>query len=111
MTMDNRRLARERKTIDAMLKIYCHGRHGTAEGLCESCESLEAYAFDRLSKCPFLPDKPTCLKCPVHCYKKDMRERVRGVMRYAGPRMAWRHPVLAFLHLWDDRRSQRQQGQ
>jgi hypothetical protein len=30
-----------------------------------------------------------------------MREAVREVMRYAGPRMALRHPILAFLHLLD----------
>lgn len=111
MTMENRRLARERKTIETMLKMYCHNRHGTVERLCDACESLQAYAFDRLSKCPFLPDKPTCLRCPVHCYKPDMRESVRDVMRYAGPRMLRRHPILAILHLLDGRRSQQQQGQ
>jgi len=88
-----------------MLKMYCHDRHGITEGLCGACESLRAYALERLGKCPFLPDKPTCLKCPVHCYKKDMQERVREVMRYAGPRMLWHHPVLAILHLLDGRRS------
>jgi len=30
-----------------------------------------------------------------------MRERIRAVMRYAGPRMLWRHPLLALLHLAD----------
>lgn len=110
MTMENRRIARERQTMAAMLKMYCHDRHGTAEGLCEICGTLQAYAFERLDRCPFQPDKPTCLKCPVHCYKTDMRERVREVMRYAGPRMLWRHPILAILHMWDNRRSHPKQS-
>jgi hypothetical protein len=43
--------------------------------------------------------KPTCAKCPIHCYKPAMKERIRDVMRYAGPRMLRRHPVLAIRHL------------
>lgn len=43
--------------------------------------------------------KPARL-CPVHCYKRDMRERMRQVMRYAGPRMLWVHPVAALRHVW-----------
>ena len=34
-----------------------------------------------------------------------MRERVREVMRYSGPRMLWRHPVLAAAHLMDGRKT------
>jgi hypothetical protein len=33
-----------------------------------------------------------------------MRERVRGIMRWTGPRMLWRHPVLAIVHMVDGRR-------
>jgi hypothetical protein len=29
---------------------------------------------------------------------------MRTVMRYAGPRMLWRHPLLAVAHLIDGRR-------
>jgi len=28
-----------------------------------------------------------------------MRERIREVMRYAGPRMISKHPIMAFGHL------------
>jgi len=92
---------RERKTIEAMIGIYCQGKHGTREGLCSACVELLDYARARLRKCPFQRDKPTCAKCPIHCYKPDMRERIRAVMRYAGPRMLYRHPVLALLHFID----------
>jgi hypothetical protein len=101
-----RRLRREWRTIDAMIALTCRGRHGGRRGaLCDPCAELRAYAERRLIRCPFGPDKPTCANCKVHCYKPEMRERVRDVMRYAGPRMLLRHPVLALLHLWvDDRR-------
>jgi hypothetical protein len=58
----------------------------------------------RLAKCPFQENKSTCANCTVHCYKPDMRQRVRAVMRYAGPRMMWRHPILALTHLLVDSR-------
>ena len=34
-----------------------------------------------------------------------MRTRIKEVMRYAGPRMLFRHPVLALLHHWDSLRT------
>ncbi len=63
-----------------------------------------SYALTRLDKCPLKSDKPTCAKCPVHCYKPEMRNRIKDVMRFSGPRMLSRHPVLAVLHLLDSRR-------
>ena len=84
-----------------MIGLYCREEHGTDGGLCGECEALRDYARQRLLKCPFQQGKTTCAKCPVHCYKPDMRERIRAVMRYAGPRMLVRHPILALLHLLD----------
>ena len=103
MTPAERRVAREWKTVQAMIGIYCRKLHGARKGLCAECESLRLYAERRLAKCPFAEEKPTCVKCPVHCYEADMRERVRQVMRFSGPRMLLRHPVLALLHLRDER--------
>jgi len=98
------RLTRERKTVTAMLRIYCRGHHGDRRELCEECAQLHAYAMCRLDRCPFGADKPACAACPIHCYKADRREQIRQVMRYAGPRMLWRHPLLAIRHLLDGRR-------
>jgi len=98
-----RRLARERRTIQAMISIYCRDHHH-ARGLCDECASLEVYASRRLDICPYGAEKPTCLKCAVHCYQPRMRDTVREVMRYAGPRMLKRHPVLAITHFMDGRR-------
>ncbi len=89
-----------------MIRLYCRGQHGTPAGLCPECRELEAYAGQRLSRCPFQENKTTCAKCPIHCYRPDMRARIRAVMRYAGPRMLYRHPLLALLHLLDGRRKE-----
>ena len=98
------RLARELKTVRAMMRIYCRDLHAQDEGLCAGCEALMNYATRRLDRCVFGDDKPTCANCSVHCYSAAMREQVRTVMRYAGPRMLTRHPVLAVAHLIDGRR-------
>jgi hypothetical protein len=105
-----RRLAREEKTIAAMIALYCRDHHETAphdagDGLCPECAELLAYARLRLEKCHYGVEKPTCANCETHCYKPAMREQVREVMRYSGPRMLRRHPVLAVAHLADGRKT------
>lgn len=103
--LDRGRLRREWRTLEAMIVVYCHGRHGgSRRALCAECRELREYAHERLVRCPFGEDKPTCANCKVHCYRAAMRERVRDVMRFAGPRMLARHPYLALMHLWVDGR-------
>lgn len=96
------RTAREHDTIEKMIHLYCEEVHGTAANmLCQDCTALAHYAFERLRRCPFQEKKPTCAKCTVHCYQPAMREKIRQTMRYAGPRMLRRHPLLAIIHLAD----------
>lgn len=104
MQADQKRKKRESRTIEAMISLYCRDNHGKSGGLCPECLELLGYARARLDRCPFQRHKPTCNKCQTHCYKPDMREKIRRVMKYSGPRMLYRHPVLAFLHLLDARR-------
>ncbi len=99
------RLKRESKTVEVMISDYCHDHHPD-DKLCLECAELSDYALERLKKCPFQEGKTTCARCPVHCYKPDMRQRIRTVMRYAGPRMIYRHPILALLHIIDGRRKE-----
>ncbi|MCX6363921.1 MAG: nitrous oxide-stimulated promoter family protein [Actinobacteria bacterium] len=104
-----RRLAREERTIAVMIAMYCGDQHGDggprdAGGLCPDCAELMAYARLRLDKCRYGAGKPACTSCPTHCYRPALRERVREVMRYSGPRMIKAHPVLAVAHLVDGRR-------
>jgi hypothetical protein len=98
------RIAREKRTIRAMLDIFCRGHHATKGQLCDGCQALCDYAFGRLDHCFFGVAKPTCAHCTVHCYKPAMREQVKAVMRYAGPRMLLRHPLLALRHWFDSYR-------
>ncbi|PKN69431.1 MAG: hypothetical protein CVU54_10420 [Deltaproteobacteria bacterium HGW-Deltaproteobacteria-12] len=81
-----------------MIAIFCTAQHGQREGLCPECRRLLDYVTKRLGKCPLRGNKPRCSKCPVHCYKPEMRERIRAVMKYSGPRMLYRHPVLTGKH-------------
>jgi hypothetical protein len=106
--MNTPRLRRELRTLATMMRIHCKGCHAPlprdAEGLCTECAGLLDYARKRLAACPFGPDKPTCVNCQIHCYGPQQREATREVMRYAGPRMLFRHPVLAIAHVIDGRR-------
>lgn len=101
---EGRRIAREKRTISAMVAIYCRHHHGTTTVPCDTCRRLLDYAHRRLEVCPFQEAKPACNHCEVHCYSPTMRARVKEVMRYAGPRMVLRHPVLSLHHLLDARR-------
>jgi hypothetical protein len=101
---ETRRLAREKRTIRAMVRIYCRAHHRADDCPCAECQALLDYAMQRLDRCPYGAEKTTCVRCPTHCYKRDMREQVKVVMRYAGPRMLFRHPILALFHMLDGRR-------
>ena len=94
-----RRVGQEQRTVAKMIALYCHAQHHTQGSLCPECAELSAYAQARIARCAFLPDKPTCAKCPVHCYQPAMRAQIRQVMRYAGPRMLLHDPVAAIRHL------------
>ncbi|MDV6250111.1 nitrous oxide-stimulated promoter family protein [Vibrio sp. EA2] len=97
------KLATEFKTVKAMVEVYCRAHHGSNE-LCSECRDLLEYAEMRLDRCPYGEDKPTCNKCPIHCYKPEPKEQMRLVMRYSGPRMLLKHPILAIRHLLHEKR-------
>ncbi len=105
-----RRIAREQRTIAAMVTIYCHARAGHASthqaplavGLCPSCRQFLEYSHQRLASCPLAAAKPTCRVCPIQCYAPRKRQQAKEIMRYAGPRMLLRHPILALGHLCDE---------
>lgn len=93
------RIDREKKTIKLMIDIYCHKNHGNDKGeLCEECAELLEYAHKRLSFCKFGENKSTCSRCPIHCYKKDMKEKVKEVMKFSGPRLIIYNPVELVRH-------------
>ncbi len=98
------KLLYEYRTIAAMVQIYCKAHHhNTTVDQCEECVTFLAYAHTRLDRCPYGQDKPTCNKCPVHCYKPHMKAKAREIMIFAGPRMLLPHPVMAIRHLLAER--------
>ncbi len=106
MPSDHPRINRERKTVEGMIRIYCRDKHPGGSVPCSDCREVLNHAWRRLEKCPFQEGKTTCVRCPVHCFTPAMREKIRAVMRYAGPRMTFRHPLLALRHLLDKRRKE-----
>ena len=92
------KMGREEETVAAMIQLFCRERHGT-DGLCASCAELLEYARKRLAACPLGEKKPTCSKCHIHCYAPKMRDRIREVMKFSGPRMIVYHPVMGLRHL------------
>lgn len=93
---------KEKAVVGDMIALYCRNNHGTNKkyGLCTECQQLLDYARSRSDHCPFMETKTFCVNCRVHCYKPEMREKIRQVMRYAGPRMIFYHPATAISHMF-----------
>ena len=105
MVKEHPRISREKNTIDKMVHVYCKGNHDTkGNKLCSDCSEFFDYAFLRLDKCPFQEEKSTCGKCLVHCYRPEMREKAKKIMRYSGPRLIYKSPLLSLHHIFDGRK-------
>ena len=100
---------REKRVVAQMIQLYCSKQHHNGATLCKECSCLLSYANERIEHCPFIKEKTFCSNCQVHCYQPQMREQIRQVMRYAGPRMLLHHPVLAVRHLLESRREKNKQ--
>ena len=92
------RVENEKRVIKLMIEIYCKKNHGCKNHLCDECQELLDYAHFRLSHCKFGDEKTTCSKCPIHCYKKDMKIKVKEVMRFSGPRLIIYKPLELIRH-------------
>ena len=103
----------EAEMVSQMIALWCRGHHaGVARAadaphvrlglsdvaLCPACAELRAYALGRIGRCPHMGTKTFCSVCPTHCYRPEMRERIREVMRWSGPRMLMYRPVPAIRH-------------
>lgn len=98
---------REKQMVSQMIALYCRKQHGTKGKLCPDCAALDEYARQRSDKCPFMETKTFCSNCKVHCYKPEMREKIRAVMRFSGPRMLFHHPIPAIRHVIETKKEQR----
>lgn len=97
---------REKALVSEMIALYCKKKHG-GKTLCPECAALDAYARMRSDKCPFMETKTFCSNCKVHCYQPEMREKIREVMRFSGPRMLFHHPGAAVRHTIETIREKR----
>lgn len=94
----NKKREDEKEMVSLMIRLYCRKNHKTKE-LCSECAELDRYARERSDRCHFMENKTFCSNCKVHCYKPEMREKIRKVMRFSGPRMILYHPIMAIMHL------------
>lgn len=102
------RREREKRIVLQMIRLYCRKKHGCSD-LCEECAALADYAAQRSGHCSFGENKTFCSNCKVHCYQPKMRESIRKVMRFSGPRMLFYHPALTLCHLTESRREKARQ--
>jgi len=93
------RIEKEKKTVELMIRLYCQKKEKNTL-LCPDCSALLEYAQARLDHCPFGKEKTSCKKCSIHCYKPEMRERMREVMKFSGPRMILYAPFETLRHLF-----------
>lgn len=94
------------KVLVKFTLVYCRAKHSGNKALadipsslqatfrkgvhlCPDCAAFLAYALMKRSKCPLDP-KPSCKHCPIHCYSKEYRAKVREIMAFSGRRMLLR---------------------
>lgn len=98
MSSKNQKIDKEKQVIEKMITIYCKGHH--QKQVCHECKQLLEYASSRIDHCPKMATKTFCSQCKIHCYKPDMQEKIKIVMRYSGPRMLYYHPIMAIKHIF-----------
>ncbi|MDA3936075.1 MAG: nitrous oxide-stimulated promoter family protein [Actinomycetota bacterium] len=120
--MADANVAKDTRLLGDFVAIYCKGNHAQtkrvplqSEGVtlgaygrkvpavCPDCAELLTYAEKRRAFCAKDP-KPFCSNCDTHCYEPEMREYMREVMRYAGPRSMFHgHAIDSIKHLLEGR--------
>ena len=89
-------LEKDRKTLEAIGRIYCRGNHDAptdAEGLCAECRETVDVTLGRTAVCPY-GHAGNCQDCDIHCQRGDAQRRIREMMR-----MAFRHPIMTAEYL------------
>lgn len=84
-----KRIKKDAKVLHAFIKTYCRENHAKkgvevlSGGLCADCQSVLEYSLKRNDKCPLDP-KPQCRDCKIHCYKPEMRAKMKEIMKFSG---------------------------
>lgn len=90
--------------IETMIRIYCDGNCGVKsdkQTLCVDCQELLDYAKHRLENCPRTSTRTSCGRCDTPCYREPYKQKIRLVMKYAGPRMVFKHPIKTVKYVID----------
>ena len=105
-----RKIDYEKNMLLYMIKLYCRHNHKEyhknynktfgSKNICKECEEVYNYACERTSKCRFISTKTFCSACSSHCYKKEMREKIKNIMIFSGKRMIFYRPVIALKHVF-----------
>lgn len=93
------KIENQKKIVETMIRLYCRKAEKN-ETLCDDCKALLDYAHFRLDHCRYGENKTSCKHCKTHCYRPEMREKIRKVMRFSGPRMIIYHPLAAIKHMF-----------
>ncbi len=101
MTKEPDIITREKKMVEAMVKIYCKNHHDTKKALCSECAQIKDYAMNRLENCRYQEKKPVCGRCGLKCYNSTFRDKTEKMFTYSGPRMFFQHPILGIQHICD----------
>lgn len=89
---------REKKVITEMVKLYCRKNHKNGE-LCDECNEVLNYSLKRIDNCKFMETKTFCSNCKSPCYSLKMKEKIKQIMKFSGPRMLFYHPLLVIYHI------------
>lgn len=90
-------IQKEKQVVESMIRLYCQ-KYENNQTLCPECAELIRYAHQRLDQCQYKERKGSCKRCTTHCYRPVMRNRIRIVMRFSGPRMLIYHPWTTIKH-------------
>lgn len=87
-----------KKVVSKMIDMYCKGHNHSVVTPCGECQDLKDYVYGKIEACPFVEKKIFCSSCKIHCYNTEMKNNIKDVMRYSGPRIVFYHPILCIKH-------------
>ena len=89
---------REKKVISEMVKLYCRKNHKKRE-LCDECKDVLNYSLNRIDNCKYMDTKTFCSNCKKPFYSPKMKEKIKQIMKFSGPRILFHHPLLVISHM------------
>lgn len=99
-----KRREKKHEIVEKMIETYCTKQKHLNDGgkLCSDCDELLNYSLQRTTRCPHVEKTLFCVNCPTPCYKPDMKEKMRIMMKYSGPRFFFSHPLIVLEHVMYD---------